>query len=100
MQPDGRAFYHAGDTNAFSDMQLIKRLYDPDLAFLPIGDLFTMGPKEAALACEFLQPKTVIPMRYGTFPVLTGTPAKLRAALGAGSAVSVAELEPGKVFAW
>ena len=99
-QPDGRAFYHAGDTNVFSDMQLIKRLYDPELALLPIGDLFTMGPKEAALACEFLQPKTVIPMHYGTFPVLTGTPAKLREALGGGSAVEVAALEPGKVFEW
>ncbi len=99
-QPDGRAFYHAGDTNAFSDMQLIRRLYDPELAFLPIGDLFTMGPKEAALACEFLQPKTVIPMHYGTFPVLTGTPAKFREALGDDSPVDVVVLEPGKAFAW
>ena len=99
-QPDGRAFYHAGDTNVFSDMQLIKRLYDPELAILPIGDLFTMGPKEAALACEFLHPKTVIPMHYGTFPVLSGTPEKLRAALGYGSVIEVVAPEPGSVFEW
>lgn len=99
-QPDGRAFYHAGDTNAFSDMQLIRRLYDPSLAFLPIGDLFTMGPKEAALACEFLRPDIVIPMHYGTFPVLTGTPERLREELGADSKVKVPPLEPGGTFTW
>ena len=99
-QPDGRAFYHAGDTNVFSDMQLIKRLYDPELAILPIGDLFTMGPKEAALACEFLQPDTVIPMHYGTFPVLSGTPEKLRDALGEGSSVKVIAPHPGDILEW
>ncbi len=99
-QPDGRAFYHAGDTNVFSDMQLIRRLYNPKLAFLPIGDLFTMGPKEAALACEFLQPSVVIPMHYGTFPVLTGTPEKLRTELGPESPVSVPPLEPGGSHFW
>ena len=99
-QPDGRAFYHAGDTNVFSDMQLIRRLYEPELALLPIGDLFTMGPKEAALACEFLQPKLVIPIHYKTFPLLTGTAEKLRENLGAGSPVEVRELEPGVAFDW
>ena len=99
-QPDGRAFYHAGDTNVFSDMRLVKRLYDPELAILPIGDLFTMGPREAALACEFLEPLIVIPMHYKTFPLLTGTAAKLRAELGEGSAVRVQELDPGESFEW
>ena len=99
-QPDGRAFYHAGDTNVFSDMQLIQRLYEPELAMLPIGDLYTMGPREAALACEFLRPKLVIPIHYKTFPLLTGTAAKLREELGAESSVEVRELEPGIAFAW
>ena len=99
-QPDGRALYHAGDTNVFSDMQLIRRLYGPELAFLPIGDLFTMGPTEAALACEFLRPNIVIPMHYGTFPVLTGTPEQLRAELGEDSAVVVPTLAPGGSYDW
>lgn len=98
--PDGRAFYHAGDTNVFSDMQLIRRLYEPELAMLPIGDLFTMGPKEAALACEFLQPRTVLPMHYGTFPVLTGTPERLRDELGSDSGITVVAPEPGEAYLW
>ncbi len=99
-QPDGRAFYHAGDTNVFSDMQLIQRLYQPELAMLPIGDFFTMGPKEAALACEFLQPQLVIPMHYKTFPLLTGTAEKFRAELGAGTPVRVHEMDAGEIFEW
>jgi L-ascorbate metabolism protein UlaG (beta-lactamase superfamily) len=70
--------YHAGDTAVFGDMQLIRELYAPELAMLPIGDLFTMGPREAARACEFLRPRTVIPMHYGTFPQLPGTPDEFR----------------------
>ena len=98
--PDGRAFYHAGDTNAFSDMQLIRRLHAPGLAMLPIGDLFTMGPREAALACEFLSPSVVLPMHYKTFPLLTGTAEGLRAELGQDSGVSGVELEPGEAYDW
>jgi hypothetical protein len=75
---DNRALYFAGDTNVFSDMALIEQLYHPELAFLPIGDLFTMGPREAALACRLLRPKKVIPMHFGTFPPLTGRPDDLR----------------------
>ena len=71
---DGRALYFAGDTNVFSDMHLIEQLYHPELAFLPIGDLFTMGPREAALACKLLKAGRVIPMHFGTFPALTGGP--------------------------
>ncbi|HKD44395.1 MAG TPA: metal-dependent hydrolase [Candidatus Angelobacter sp.] len=72
---NGVKIYHAGDTNVFGDMSLIHELYNPELAMLPIGDVFTMGPREAAHACRLLEPKTVIPMHFGTFPLLTGTPA-------------------------
>jgi L-ascorbate metabolism protein UlaG (beta-lactamase superfamily) len=74
----GFSIYHAGDTALFSDMKLIGELYKPDLAMLPIGDHFTMGPREAAHAIRFLGVKDVIPMHYATFPVLTGTPDALR----------------------
>ncbi len=98
--PDGRTFYHAGDTNLFSDMQLIKRLYKPELAMLPIGDLYTMDPEQAAIACEFLGVSKALPMHYGTFPALTGTPAKLREFLGAGSGVEVLSPAPGETVEW
>jgi L-ascorbate metabolism protein UlaG (beta-lactamase superfamily) len=75
--PDERTIYFSGDTNVFSDMQLIEKLYRPDLSFIPIGDLYTMGPREAALACRLLKSKKVIPMHFGTFPALTGTPDEL-----------------------
>lgn len=71
---DGRAFYHAGDTGLFYDLKLIGELYRPEVAFLPIGDHYVMGPREAAKACELLRPRVVIPMHFGTFPLLTGTP--------------------------
>ena len=70
--PGGVKLYHAGDTAVFGDMQIIRELYSPEIALLPIGDHFTMGPREAAHACMLLQPKTVIPMHFGTFPMLTG----------------------------
>ncbi|MGE5487495.1 MAG: metal-dependent hydrolase [bacterium] len=97
--PDGRALYFAGDTAVFSDMQLIEQLYHPDLALLPVGDFYTMGPQEAALACRLLKPKQVIPMHFGTFPVLTGSIAELREAVKP-LGVSVLELEPGKTVQW
>ena len=74
---NGVRIYHAGDTNVFGDMQLIHELYQPDIAMLPVGDVFTMGPREAAHACKLLKPKAVIPMHFGTFPLLTGTPQEL-----------------------
>jgi L-ascorbate metabolism protein UlaG (beta-lactamase superfamily) len=92
---NGFTLYHAGDTNVFSDMGLIHELYAPDVALLPIGGHFTMAPKEAAYAARLLQAKTVIPMHYGTFPALTGTPEALRDLLQ-GSGIEVAELEPGQ----
>ncbi len=94
---NGFRFYHAGDTAVFGDMRLIRDLYRPDLAILPIGGHFTMGPREAALAIELLGVKHVMPMHYGTFPILAGTPSQLRselAARGLGE-VEVHALEPG-----
>jgi len=96
---DGRSLYFAGDTNVFSDMQLIAQLYHPELVLLPIGDLFTMSPREAAVACGLLHPKRVIPMHFGTFPPLTGRPGDLQELL-AGSATEVWPLDPGKPVEW
>jgi L-ascorbate metabolism protein UlaG (beta-lactamase superfamily) len=76
--PDAPTIYFAGDTNVFTDMQLIGRIYQPDVAVLPIGDHFTMGPREAAVALELLGVKRCIPCHYGTFPILAGTPDELR----------------------
>lgn len=71
---NGFKFYFAGDTNVFGDMALIGELYQPDIAFLPIGGHYVMGPREAAKAVELLRVKNVVPMHYGTFPILAGTP--------------------------
>ncbi len=71
-------FYHAGDTAAFSDMSMIAELYSPQVVLLPIGGVYTMKPKEAAIAVRALQPRTVIPMHYGTFPALAGNPDELK----------------------
>jgi L-ascorbate metabolism protein UlaG (beta-lactamase superfamily) len=75
---NGTKLYFAGDTNVFMDMQLIGRIYEPDIAILPIGDHFTMGPREAAVALELLGVRRCFPCHYGTFPILTGTPDELR----------------------
>jgi L-ascorbate metabolism protein UlaG (beta-lactamase superfamily) len=75
---NGTKLYFAGDTNVFGDMQLIKRLYAPDVAILPIGGHFTMDPREAAVALEFLGVDRCVPCHYGTFPILAGTPDELR----------------------
>jgi len=91
---DQTTIYFAGDTALFGDMRLIGELYRPQIAFLPIGDHFTMGPEQAAKACEWLGVQQVVPMHFGTFPVLTGTPAKLRELVG--SRVQVLELKPGE----
>ncbi|HJO38640.1 MAG: metal-dependent hydrolase [Vicinamibacterales bacterium] len=91
---DDRAIYFAGDTDVFGDMALIKQLHAPEIAFLPIGDHYTMGPKGAALAAELLGVRQVVPMHYGTFPVLTGTPEALRPLLPSG--VGLLELKPGE----
>jgi L-ascorbate metabolism protein UlaG (beta-lactamase superfamily) len=75
---NGQAFYFAGDTALFGDMRLIAEMYAPQIAFLPIGDHFTMGPDAAALAARMLAVRQVVPMHYGTFPVLTGTAERLK----------------------
>ncbi|HXG39863.1 MAG TPA: metal-dependent hydrolase [Candidatus Limnocylindrales bacterium] len=94
---NGFRFYHAGDTTAFGEMRFIGELLRPDLAILPIGDHFTMGPREAALAVELLGVRHVLPIHYGTFPILVGTPDELRAELAARGLgdVTVHALEPG-----
>ncbi len=97
---DGRSLYFAGDTTVFSDMQLIEQLYHPELAFLPVGDFYTMGPREAALACRLLQAKRVVPMHFGTFPVLTGTPSRLAQELRDYPQTEVWELEIGHPVQW
>jgi L-ascorbate metabolism protein UlaG (beta-lactamase superfamily) len=94
---DGFRIYHAGDTNVFADMALIGELYEPDVALLPIGDFYTMGPREAAKACQLLGVPRVIPMHWGTFPILSGTPADLRREIDRrGLATEVVELSPGQ----
>jgi L-ascorbate metabolism protein UlaG (beta-lactamase superfamily) len=94
---NGYRIYFAGDTTVFGDMALIGELYKPDLAMLPIGDFFTMGPMEAAKAVELLGVKHVLGMHYGTFPILTGTPQGLRDELAKRGLtdVVVEELQPG-----
>jgi L-ascorbate metabolism protein UlaG (beta-lactamase superfamily) len=89
---NGTTLYFAGDTCVFSDMQLIGRIYEPDVAILPIGDHFTMGPKEAAVALELLGTRRCVPCHYGTFPLLHGTPDELRQ-LATG--VEIVSPEPG-----
>ena len=92
---NGVRIYHAGDTCVFGDMQIIRELYRPEIAMLPIGDHYTMSPREAAYACKLLQPKTVIPMHFGTFPVLTGTPAEFKKLA---PSVEVVEMKPGQTL--
>jgi L-ascorbate metabolism protein UlaG (beta-lactamase superfamily) len=96
---DGRRAYFAGDTAIFSEMGLYADVYHPELAFLPIGDHYTMGPEEAAYAARLLKVKKVIPMHYGTFPVLTGRPAQLEEKLS-GTGIEVLELKQGQPITW
>jgi L-ascorbate metabolism protein UlaG (beta-lactamase superfamily) len=92
---NGLKIYHAGDTAVFGDMQIIRELYAPDIALLPIGDHYVMSPREAAYACKLLRPKAVVPMHFGTFPVLTGTPAQLKQLA---KDVEVVEMKPGQTL--
>jgi L-ascorbate metabolism protein UlaG (beta-lactamase superfamily) len=95
---NGFRFYFAGDTDVFGDMRIIGERHRPELALLPIGGHFTMDPVGAALAVELLGVKHVLPMHYGTFPILAGTPTELRTELAARglSNVEVHELQPGE----
>ncbi|HLW88161.1 MAG TPA: metal-dependent hydrolase [Terriglobales bacterium] len=92
---NGVKIYHAGDTCVFGDMAIIREIYAPEICMLPIGDHYTMGPLQAAYACKLLKPETVIPMHYGTFPVLTGTPSELRKLA---PDVEVREMKPGETI--
>lgn len=94
IQTEGKTIYHAGDTALFSDMRLIGEDAPIDLALLPIGDLYTMGPKDAAKAVEFLGPKRVVPIHYGTFPGLVSDPKEFVALAGKHAAVH--PLKPGE----
>lgn len=101
LHDSGFAFYLAGDTAVFSDMRLIAELYQPKLAFLPIGDRFTMGPREAAYATKFLPGvEAVVPIHYATFPLLSGTPEAFADELAkVGTGVEILVFEPGETKA-
>lgn len=92
---NGVKIYHAGDTNVFGDMAIIRDLYAPQIAMLPIGDHYTMSPREAAYACNLLKPSAVIPMHFATFPVLTGRPSDLSKLV---HGVEVVEMRPGQTI--
>jgi L-ascorbate metabolism protein UlaG (beta-lactamase superfamily) len=92
---NAQTIYYAGDTALFGDMKIIAELYKPDIAFLPIGDRFTMGPDTAAIAARWLGVRQVVPMHCGTFPMLTGTPEQLEQHL-TGSGIEVLKLKPGE----
>ena len=93
---NGPVLYNAGDTAVFGDMRLLSEIYHPEVAMLPIGGHFTMGPKEAALAAKLLGAKTILPLHWGTFPPLTGTPAELASLVEAN--VQVVQWSPGESF--
>jgi L-ascorbate metabolism protein UlaG (beta-lactamase superfamily) len=92
---NGESFYFAGDTALFGDMRLIADMHAPQIAFLPIGDHFTMGPEAAALAARMLAVRQVVPMHYGTFPILTGTPERLKQLVDP-LGIDVLVLQPGE----
>jgi L-ascorbate metabolism protein UlaG (beta-lactamase superfamily) len=93
--PGGLIVYHAGDTAVFSDMKLIGELYSPEIALLPIGDHYTMSPREAAMAVRLLGVCHVIPMHFGTFPALTGRPEVLRKLAADVPCLDIMDLKPG-----
>ena len=94
--PGGLTVYHSGDTAVFGDMKIIGELYSPDIALLPIGDLYTMGPREAALAIRLLGVRHVVPMHFGTFPPLTGRPERLRELTEDILGLEIHALKPGE----
>ncbi len=96
IRGDNKTIYHAGDTALFGDMKYVGELYKPDIALLPIGGFFTMGPEEAAIATELLRPKYTIPMHYGTFPPIDSNPEKFKKL--AEKYTQVIILKPGEEF--
>ncbi len=95
---DGFTIYHTGDTNVFSDMKIFGDVYKPDLCMLPIGDLYTMSAKEAAYAIKLLKCRKVIPMHYGTFPALIGSPDELKRYLSDLKDIEIIDLKPGESY--
>ncbi len=91
---DGTTVYHSGDTDLFGDMNLVRERFEPEIAVLPIGGHYTMGPRDAARALEMIGAPTVIPVHYGTFPILAGTPEELAEHTSA----AVVALEPGETW--
>jgi L-ascorbate metabolism protein UlaG (beta-lactamase superfamily) len=87
----GRTVYHCGDTGLFSDMQLIGEIYKPDVAFIPVGDRFTMGPELATRAAEMIKPHIAVPIHYGTFPLLISDPSGFKP-----KGVDVLVMKPGQ----
>jgi len=96
--PGGLTLYHAGDTCVFGDMKIIGELYKPDVACLPIGDLFTMSPREAALAIRLLGVHHVVPMHFGTFPPLVGRPEDVRSLTQDVAGLEIHALKPGETL--
>lgn len=93
IETEGLTIYHSGDTGLFGDMNIIGEFFDIDLAFLPIGDRYTMGIKSAAKAVKFLRPKKVIPMHYNTFPIIQADPGEFKKLVG--NLAEVLILSPG-----
>ncbi|GAB7017061.1 metal-dependent hydrolase [Methanogenium cariaci] len=98
IRMDGHVIYHAGDTGLFSDMNLIRELYHPDIAILPIGGRFTMGPDEALMAAEFVGAGTVIPMHYNTFPPIEQDADRFKKMLERTTDIRVQILSPGETI--
>lgn len=95
---NGFTLYDAGDTALFGDMAILRELYHPEIVILPIGDLYTMGPKQAAQAIRLLDPRHVLPVHYATFPALTGTPEALRELTSDLFGLTIHALKPGETL--
>lgn len=94
---NGRKIYHSGDTGLFGDMKtIVGEIYQPDIAIIPIGDRFTMGPVEAAIAADWINPEIVIPMHYNTYPSIEQNPLEFAERVEAKNPeIKVVVLEPG-----
>jgi L-ascorbate metabolism protein UlaG (beta-lactamase superfamily) len=98
IRMDGTAVYHAGDTGLFSDMKLIGELYRPDVALLPIGGRYTMGPEEAMMAAQFIGAKTIIPIHYNTWKKIEQDPVPFKTAIERTTDMKVRILRPGETM--
>ncbi|HEX9901809.1 MAG TPA: metal-dependent hydrolase, partial [Acidobacteriota bacterium] len=94
VEMDGRFIYHAGDTGLSYDLRLVGEFFSPDLSLLPIGDRYTMGPASAAKAVEFIRTKKVIPIHYGTYPIISVDPQEFKKKVGRLAEVII--LKPGE----